>query len=129
MSSTTEKDSPAALVRSVFETIFSGNFSPFDSHPGLVALKQHFPPMLVAFPDFHAELKQQIVDGDRVGMHWVFRGTHLGEFHGIPPTGKPVEFQNLSISRVIDGRIVNYNSEIGFLTVFRQIGALPLPRR
>ena len=128
MSSTTEKESPAALVRSVFQTIFSGDFAPFDSHPGLAALKQHFPPMLVAFPDFHAELKQQIVDGDRVGTHWVFRGTHLGEFQGIPPTGRPVEFQNLSISRVIDGRIVNYNSEIGFLTVLRQIGALPLPR-
>lgn len=82
--------------------------------------------MLVAFPDFRAELKQQIVDGDRVGTHWVFRGTHLGEFQGIPPTGKPVEFQNLSITRVVDGRIVNYNSEIGFLTVLRQIGALPL---
>lgn len=126
MPSKAKDQSPDAVVRSVFQTIFSGDFSPFDSHPGLTALKQHFPPMLVAFPDFRAELKQQIVDGDRVGTHWVFRGTHLGEFQGIPGTGKPVEFQNVSISRVVDGKIVNYNSEIGFLTVLRQIGALPL---
>ena len=121
-----EKESPAAVVRSVFQTIFSGDFSPFESHPGLAALQKHFPPMLVSFPDFRAELKQQIVDGDRVGTHWIFRGTHLGDFHGIPGTGKPVEFQNLSISRVVDGRIVSYNSEVGWLTVLRQIGALPL---
>lgn len=129
MTSKTETQSPDAVVRSVFQTIFSGDFSPFDFHPGLAALKQHFPPMLVAFPDFRAELKQQIVDGDRVGTHWVFRGTHLGEFQGIPGTGKKVEFQNLSISRVVDGRIVNYNSEVGWLTVLRQIGALPLRSR
>jgi predicted ester cyclase len=121
-----EKESPDAVIRDVFLTIFSGDFSPFDDHPGLASLQKHFPPMLVAFPDFSAELKQQIVDGDRVATHWVFRGTHLGDFQGIPATGKAVEFQNLSISRVIDGRIVSYNSEVGWLTVLRQIGALPL---
>jgi predicted ester cyclase len=126
MSIEQEEKSPDAVVRSVFQTIFSGDFSPFDAHPGLASLQKHFPPMLVSFPDFSAELKQQIVDGDRVATHWVFRGTHLGDFQGIPGTGKAVEFQNLSISRVIDGRIVSYNSEVGWLTVLRQIGALPL---
>ena len=126
MSSKKAKESPDAVVRSVFQTIFSGDFSPFESHPGLAALQKHFPAMLVSFPDFRAELKQQIVEGDRVATHWVFRGTHLGDLYGIPGTGKPVEFQNLSISRVVDGRIVSYNSEVGWLTVLRQIGALPL---
>jgi predicted ester cyclase len=129
MSTATENESPAAIVRSVFQTIFSGDFSPFDTHPGLESLKKHFPSMLVAFPDFRAELKQQMVDGDRVATHWIFRGTHLGDLYGIPGTGKPVEFQNLSISRVVDGRIVSYNSEVGWLTALRQIGALPLRGR
>jgi predicted ester cyclase len=126
MSTQFETESPAAIVRSAFQTIFSGDFTPFDAHPGLESLKKHFPSMLVAFPDFRAELKQQIVEGDRVATHWIFRGTHRGDLYGIPGTGKPVEFQNLSISRVVDGRIVNYNSEVGWLTVLRQIGALPL---
>lgn len=116
---------PAETARAVFEAIFSGDLSPLDSHPGLDSLKHAFPSMLAAFPDFHAELKQQLVDGDRVALQWIFRGTHLGPFHGIPATGKPVEFQNLSISRVVDGRIVSYNSEIGALKLLTQIGALP----
>lgn len=127
-SSTTTADSPGGVVISAFEAIFAGDFSPFEVHPGLAALREAFPKMLVAFPDFHAELKQQLVDGDRVALQWIFRGTHLGEFQGIAPTGKPVEFQNLSISRVIDGRIVSYNSEIGALRLLGQIGAFPVQR-
>src|SRR5438105_4990633 len=109
--------SSANVVRSTFEAIFRGDFSVFSEHPGLTALKEHFPPMLAAFPDFTAELKQQLIEGDRVAMHWIFRGTHRGELFGIPPTGKAVQFQNLGISRVEHGRIVQYNSEVGWLTV------------
>ena len=117
--------STADIVRATFEAIFAGDFSVFDKHPGLGALRQHFPPMLIAFPDFSAELKQQLVDGDRVALHWVFRGTHRGVLFGIQPTRVAVQFQNVGISRVEDGRIVQYNSEVGWLTVLSQIGALP----
>jgi predicted ester cyclase len=126
----TEYDSgvtkPQDVVRTVFGRIFGGDLSPLDEHSGLFALKKAFPSMLTAFPDFQAELTQQLVDGDRVISHWIFRGTHLGAFYGIPATGKPVEFQNISICRVVDGRIVSYNSEIGALRLLTQIGLLPL---
>ena len=124
--SATVDTSPADVARSVFEAIFAGDLSLLDSHPGLAALKHAFPSMLAAFPDFSAELKQQLVEGDRVALQWIFRGTHRGPFYGVEPTGKPVEFQNLSISRVVDGRIVSYNSEIGALRLLTQIGALPI---
>jgi SnoaL-like polyketide cyclase. len=44
------------------------------------------------------------------------------------PTGKPVQFQNLSVSRVENGKIVQYNSEVGYLSVFMQLGVLPVKR-
>lgn len=127
MSTTPTLTSPAlaALVRSAFEAVFAGDSSVFEAHPGLHALQKAFPAVLAAFPDFTAELKQQLVDGDRVASHWVFRGTHRGALFGIPPTGRAVRFQNLSIARVADGRIVQYNSEVGWLTVFRELGVLP----
>ncbi|MFN2601822.1 MAG: ester cyclase [Gemmatimonadaceae bacterium] len=117
--------STGAIVRSTFERIFAGDMSVIVEHPGLASLQKAFPSMLAAFPDFSAEFKQQLIDGDRVAMHWIFRGTHKGELYGVPPTGKSVQFQNLSISRVENGRIVAYNSEVGWLAVFREIGVLP----
>ncbi|HXT18254.1 MAG TPA: ester cyclase [Gemmatimonadaceae bacterium] len=116
--------SPADVARGVFESLFAGDYSVFDKHPGLAALREHFPPMRVAFPDFRAELKQQLVDGNRVAFQWIFRGTHDGPLLGVAPTGRTVQFQNLSISRVEDGRIVQYNSEVGWLTLLGQLGVV-----
>lgn len=121
-----ENASPGVIVRNTFETIFTGDTKIFADHPGLGALQKIFPQVLKAFPDFSAEFKQQLVDGNRVAMHWMFRGTHNGELFGIAPTGKAVQFQNLSISTVENGRIVQYNSEVGFVAVFMQIGILPV---
>jgi len=117
---------PAAIVRATFTAIFAGNMAPLEEHPGLYQLRQALPALRAAFPDFSAELKQQLVDDDRVASQWIFRGTHLGDLYGIAPTGRSVQFQNLSICRVVGDRIVQYNSEVGFLSVFKQLGVLPL---
>lgn len=116
---------PFSVVRQTFEAIFAGDTEIFRQHLALTGLKHAFPKLLIAFPDFSAELKQHMVDGDRVAMHWVFSGTHEGDLYGIAPTGKKVTFQNISISRVENGKIVQYNSEIGFLTVLMQLGVVP----
>src|SRR5690349_12952878 len=117
--------SPAMLVTDVIKRMFDGDLAALDRHPGLAALKETFPRVKAAFPDIKAELQQTMVDGDRVATHWIFSGTHTGTFYGIPPTGKPVRTQNVSIARVDGDRIVEYNSEVGWLRVLTDIGALP----
>jgi predicted ester cyclase/2-polyprenyl-3-methyl-5-hydroxy-6-metoxy-1,4-benzoquinol methylase len=116
---------PAALVTDVIKRTFEGDPSALDGHPGMASLRQHFPAFKAAFPDIKAELQQTLVDGDRVAMHWMFSGTHSGSLFGIPPTGKTVRMQNVGIARVEGDRVVQYNSEVGWLTALTQIGALP----
>jgi len=121
-----QSNSPAEIARKTIETLFStGNLSTLDSHPGMDSLRKVFPAFKTAFPDVRVELQQQVVNEDRVASHWIFQGTHLGDLYGIPPTGKPVRFQNISIVKVEDGKIVQYNSEVGWLSIFMQIGLLP----
>jgi predicted ester cyclase len=122
---TDRREDVATVVRETLGAIFRGETMPFDEHPGLNSLRGAFPPMLAAFPDFSAELVQQLVDSDRVATHWIFRGTHTSELYGIRPTGKRVQFQNLSVCRVEDGRIVGYNSEVGWMALLKQIDAWP----
>jgi len=43
-----------------------------------------------AFPDWHSTVEEMIVEGDRVAERWTGRGTHRGEFQGLPPTDKQV---------------------------------------
>ena len=89
-------------------------------------LRRLWPSVQTAIPDFRAELQQQLVDGGRVATLWIFSGTHQGPLFGIPGSGKPVRFQNVSIARVENGKVVEYNSETGWLDFLMQIGVLPL---
>jgi steroid delta-isomerase-like uncharacterized protein len=53
----------------------------------------------VAFPDFHITVEDMIRDGDEVAVRWTVRGTHRGDYFGIPPTGRPVEVEEVAIFR------------------------------
>jgi len=78
-----------------------------------------------AFPDYAGTNVEQIAEGEEVANRFVFLGTHLGEFEGVNPTGKRVEFVGHSIDRVIEGKIVESWVEVDMLGVMRQLGAEP----
>ncbi len=75
-----------------------------------------------AFPDIRFETQDFIVDGDRVAVRSTATGTHEGEFLGILPTGRAVEFQTIDIHRVADGRIVETYHVEDLLSVLIQVG-------
>lgn len=79
-----------------------------------------------AFPDLQLDVHDVIVQGDRVATRLLLRGTHLGEFRGIPPTGRRIVVQQLQIFRLVDGRVIERWSCGDDLGGFRQLGVLPL---
>jgi predicted ester cyclase len=80
-----------------------------------------------AFPDYAGTNVEQIAEGEKVANRFVFLGTHLGEFEGVSPTGKRIEFIGHSIDRVVEGKIVESWVEVDMLGVMQQLGALPEP--
>ncbi len=82
-----------------------------------------------AFPDYAGTNVEQIAEGEEVANRFVFLGTHLGEFEGVAPTGKRVEFVGHSIDRVVEGKIVESWVEVDMLGVMQQLGAEPGPER
>ena len=80
-----------------------------------------------AFPDYAGTNVEQIAEGEKVANRFVFLGTHLGEFEGISPTGKRVEFIGHSMDRVVEGKIVESWVEMDMLGVMQQLGAVPEP--
>jgi steroid delta-isomerase-like uncharacterized protein len=61
-----------------------------------------------AFPDLVLEAEHLIAEGDHVVLHWIGRGTHEGEFMGMPPSGATVTASGLDIYRIGDGRVVEH---------------------
>ena len=56
-----------------------------------------------------------------------FRGTHRGEFQGLPPTGKQVDFSSMEFNRVVDGKVEEHWVEINLLGVVQQLGVANIP--
>ena len=92
---------------------------------GREANRQFWAGFFAALPDLTATMEDLIVSGDRVVGRFVYRGTHLGEFMGLPPSGRPVEMRSIDIWRVADGLFVEHWDELNTLEFFQQLGALP----
>ncbi len=75
-----------------------------------------------AFPDLAHSIEELIASGDKVVVRATVRGTHKGEFAGIPSTGNEIEFSFITIVRVEDGRIVEAWQDIDMLGFMQQLG-------
>ena len=81
-----------------------------------------------AFPDIHYTIEDIIADKDKVVLRWDSRGTHKGEFMGIPATNKKVSRSGITIYRIAEGRIAEWWNASDLLTIMRQIGVFSLNR-
>jgi predicted ester cyclase len=91
----------------------------------LAGLKQMAPAFRAAFPDIEIVTEDLVAEGDRVVDLVTVRGTHQGEFMGIPPTGKPIEMQEIHIARIVDGKIVERWTQFDVFGLLHQIGGIP----
>lgn len=68
-------------------------------------------------------VEEVTAENDRVAFRSVIRGTHLGEFAGISPTGKQVVVGLLDVIRIENGRVVEQWGGPDLFDLFRQLGA------
>jgi hypothetical protein len=78
-----------------------------------------------AFPDVHFTIDEQIAEGDRVVTRWTARGTHKGELAGIPPTGKSVTVNGVTVDRIVNGKYVESWGIFDQLGLMQQLGVIP----
>ena len=114
----------------VFEELFAKNFVDHTPQPGGFTADRNgarnlYKALRTAFPDFHAEIHWQISDGDRVTTFKTCHGTHLGEFWGIAPTGKKIQFEAVDVMRVVDGKISDHWGVANLFSLAQQLGLIP----
>lgn len=63
--------------------------------------------------------------GDRVIVRWTGSGTHIAEMNGIPPTGKPIRVDAISIHRMAEHRIAESWEVWDTLGFLQQLGVVP----
>ena len=80
-----------------------------------------------AFPDVRFTVEDQIADGDLLANRFTVRGTHQGEFMGIPPTGKQATVSGIDMIRVRDGKVVEHWVQMDQMGLMQQLGLMPSP--
>lgn len=76
-----------------------------------------------AFPDMIFTIEHMVAEDDKVAIHLVGRGTHQGELHGLPATGKSVRIGGAAIHRLEDNKIVETYQVVDRLSLREQLGA------
>jgi len=83
----------------------------------------------VAFPDWSCTVEEVIAEDDKVVTRVILRGTHKGDFLGIPPTGKTISVAGVSIFRIAHGKIAEHWVQSDAVGLMRQLGFDPALRQ
>ncbi|MEU8568064.1 ester cyclase [Streptomyces pathocidini] len=75
---------------------------------------------------FDFQLDSQLAEGDEVATRWTWRGTHRGEFMGIPPTGRECAMTGVTVFRFQDGLIQEGWWNYDILRLLRQLDAVEM---
>ena len=127
----------AALVRESFEALNAGDTERLlavvapdivihyaempEPLQGRETWQQGFELMKRAFPDLQAHVDDIVAADDKVALRLMLRGTHQGEFQGIPATGRTIGYVSHEFYRVQDGLIAEEWICSDMASLFRQL--------
>ncbi|MBN1836794.1 MAG: ester cyclase [Spirochaetales bacterium] len=80
-----------------------------------------------AFPDLRLTIEEMSAENDAVWVRMTARGTHGGEFMGLPPTARKIEVAVFDMCRLEKGRITDHWGVPDRFAIMQQIGALARP--
>ena len=127
-----------ALIRSTLDAFNEGDFDTCAARlrPDFVMNLAGLPPMpgpdvwrqgadviKRGFPDLRGHIDDVVAAGDEVAVRLTFRGTHQGEYLGIPATGRTVEYVSHEFYRIADGLVAEEWICSDTDTLFRQLRA------
>ena len=72
---------------------------------GIDAVKEYYNHFLNGFSDIEFTMKNVFGQNDNLVKHWNFKGTHTGDFFGIPATGNKVDLDGTTIIKMKNGKI------------------------
>jgi steroid delta-isomerase-like uncharacterized protein len=93
--------------------------------PDLAGIKDFVAQIRAAFPDLQMTADDLIVEGDRLAVRSTMRGTHEGDFMGIPATGKKVEVSNFDFVRFESDQAAEHWGAIDTDALMEQLGVAP----
>lgn len=73
------------------------------------------------FSDRDFTVEELIAEGDKVATRITIRGTHTGDVHGYPPSGKQISATGLTMERIEGGKIVERCFSFDMASILKEI--------
>jgi steroid delta-isomerase-like uncharacterized protein len=93
-------------------------------HTGRLAAEQALRAVFTAFLDRKMRTESLLIDGDLVAQVFAIEGTLIGEFLGLPPTGKPFRHTAVFLYELRNRLIVRERRIYDFTGLLVQIGVM-----
>ena len=103
-------------------------YMPGSPHLNLEAFKQVAMVFATAFGNSQTILEDVVAEGDIVYARGIWSGTHRGDFNGIPATGNSIQITEMTMDRIVDGKIVEHRAQPDMLGLLQQLGVIPAPQ-
>jgi steroid delta-isomerase-like uncharacterized protein len=113
----------------IIDELVAPNLVEHEEFPGISGgregVRQFFQMIRTAFPDFTMTMDDMVAEGDRVFIRATMRGTHKGEFMGIPATGRQIEVPTGDFARFEGGKVVEHWGVTDTGKMMQQLGVMP----
>ncbi len=92
---------------------------------GIDSAKAYYANFLTGFSNIQFTIKDIFGQGDKLVKYWNFKGTHTGNFFGIPATGKSVDLDGTTLVRMSNGKIAEERDFYDNVVFITQLGLMP----
>ena len=92
---------------------------------GIDSARAYYTNYLTGFSGITFTIKDVFGQGNKLVKYWNFKGKHTGVFFGIPPTGRVVDIDGVTLVRMSHGKIAEERDFFDNLDLMTQLGLMP----
>ncbi|MCB7482127.1 ester cyclase [Christiangramia sediminis] len=91
---------------------------------GIENFKNYYQNFLTGFSDINFDIINIFGQDDNIVKHWRFKGTHSGDFFGIPATGKNLDLEGVTLVKMKNGKILEEHDFMDNMEFMGQLGLI-----
>jgi steroid delta-isomerase-like uncharacterized protein len=94
---------------------------------GIEDFKAYYSNFVTGFSDVEFTIVDVFGQGDKLVKHWRFKGTHSGDFFGMPATNNKIDVEGTTLVEMKDGKIAKEQDFMDNMVFMQQLGIASSP--